>query len=224
MTNEKLQEFVSNVIARGLLSYGDVRRLQRDYLPRGFTNREDIELLVSLNAGPVRADKAWAQWLAASIVEFISGREVRDHQEPVGGWIGRVLAASTTSLGRRIARQIRRELARRHGIQSTNSNQSYLEGVRSDGIQQPSQAGTSENDLGDCSPQIARPECWVRDQSPTRTRPHRRAVKHDKRPAARTFAGAARGRCLAGYLSVVQRSHLMNFQSARVSLVLAPCQ
>jgi hypothetical protein len=224
MANRKLQEFVCNVIARDQLSYGDVRRLQRDYLPNGFANREDIELLISLNARLVRADKAWAKWLVASIAEFVAGREVSDHQEPVGEWIGRVLATSTAGLGRRIARQIRRELARRQGIQSTNSDQSHIEGVRVYGVQQPPQAGTPENDLDDCSPRMARPACFVRDESPTRSRPHRRTVKDGKRPAAMTFASAARGRCLAGYLSVVQRSHLMNFQGSRVSLVLAPCQ
>jgi hypothetical protein len=33
MINGKLLEFVCNVIAKGHISYGDVRRLQRDYLP-----------------------------------------------------------------------------------------------------------------------------------------------------------------------------------------------
>jgi hypothetical protein len=44
MINGKLQEFVGNVIAKGQISYGDVRRLQRDYLPRGITNCEEVEL------------------------------------------------------------------------------------------------------------------------------------------------------------------------------------
>ena len=38
MINGKLQEFVCNVAVKGRISYGDVRRLQRDYLPGGITN------------------------------------------------------------------------------------------------------------------------------------------------------------------------------------------
>ena len=36
--NAKLQGFVCNVAAKGKISYGDVRRLQRDYLPGGITS------------------------------------------------------------------------------------------------------------------------------------------------------------------------------------------
>jgi hypothetical protein len=224
MNNGKLQEFVCNVIAKGQINYGDVRRLQRDYLPGGITNREELELLISLNARLVRADKAWAQWLVASVVEFVAKREVREHpiNEAACASIGRLLAASTTSFGRRIARQVRRELGRRHGIQSTNSDQPHLEGIRNYDIQLPSQAGAPENDLEDCSPRMAKPPGWDRDES--RAGPPRRAVGHEMIPGAMTLASAAHGWCLASYLPAVQRSQVINFQSARVSLVLAPCR
>ena len=63
------------MIAKGQIRYGDVRRLQRDYLPGGITNHEELELLISLNAKLVRADKAWAQWLVAAVAEFVANGE-----------------------------------------------------------------------------------------------------------------------------------------------------
>ncbi len=103
MINGKLQEFVCNVAAKGQIRYGDVRRLQRDYLPGGITNREELEVLVSATAKLFRADKSWTQWLVASVVEFIAKREVREHpsKEAILKWIGRILAASTTNVGRK---------------------------------------------------------------------------------------------------------------------------
>jgi hypothetical protein len=225
MINAKLREFDCDVIAKGQIAYGDVRRLQRDYLPGGIASREELELLVSLNAKVVRADKAWAQWLVASVAEFVAKREAREHpiEEAAGECVGRLFAASTTSLGRRIARQVRRELGRRQGIQSTNSDQPSHKGGRSNGIQQPAQSGEPENDQDKCSLQVAKPPRRDPDKSPARSRPHRRPVRHKKIPRATTLARAAHHSCPAGYLPAVQRSHLMNFQNARISLVLAPC-
>ena len=118
MINGKLQEFVCNVAVKGRISYGDVRRLQRDDLPGGITNCEELELVTSANTKLIRADKAWTQWLVASVLEFIAKQVVREHpsKEAAGEWVGRLLAASSTSVGRKIARKVRCELARQHGI------------------------------------------------------------------------------------------------------------
>jgi hypothetical protein len=59
--NGNLRDFVCNVIAKGEITLGDVRRLQRGYLPAGITNWEELEILISLNAKLARADRAWAQ-------------------------------------------------------------------------------------------------------------------------------------------------------------------
>ena len=77
--------------------------------------------MTSANTKLIRADKAWTQWLVASVLEFIAKQEVREHpsKEAAGEWVGRLLAASSTSVGRRIARKVRCELARQHGIRST---------------------------------------------------------------------------------------------------------
>jgi hypothetical protein len=97
---------------------GDVRRLQRGYLPDGITNGEELEMLISLNAKLVRAEKAWAQWLPSVVADFVMNSEACASEDAGGNWADRLLAASATKLGRRIARQIRRELSRPRAIQS----------------------------------------------------------------------------------------------------------
>jgi len=69
--NGSLPDFVFTVIAKGQITLGDVRRLQRGYLPGGITNWEDLEILISLNAKLARADRAWAQWLIPVVSDFV---------------------------------------------------------------------------------------------------------------------------------------------------------
>ena len=56
MINSSLQTFVNKVQAAGRISFGDVKRLQRDILPDGISSREEAELLLTLDAdrGPGR--------------------------------------------------------------------------------------------------------------------------------------------------------------------------
>jgi hypothetical protein len=225
MINGKLQEFVRNVAAKGQMSYGDVRRLQRDYLPGGVAKREELELLISLSTRLVRADKAWAQWLVASVVEFVAKEDVREHpsKEAVGKWVGCLLATLTTSVGRRIARRVRCELARQHSIQSTESVQCPPDGIGTCNVRQPSQAGTPETDLDAFSLRMATLARRAREEGPSRSRPLRRALRRRMNQGATALVGAAHGLFLADYLPAVQHDHLINFHSARVALVLAPC-
>ena len=226
MINEKLHEFVRNGAAKGQMSYGDVRRLQRDYLPGGVTSCEELELLISLNTKLVRADKAWAQWLVASVVEFVAKREVHEHpgKEAIGKWLGRLLAALTTSVGRRIARRVRCELARQHSVQSTESVQCPPDGIGTCNVRQPSQAETPETDLDAFSLRMATLPCRARKEGRSRSRPLRRALRRRVNPGATALVGAGHGLFLAAYLPAVQHGHLINFHSARVALVLAPCR
>ena len=211
MINAKLQEFGGAVIAKGQIRYGDVRRLQRDILPSGIANRKEAELLISLNAKLARADKAWAQWFVAAVAQFVANQEVGEHpgQETAGEWIGRLLAASTTRSGRRIARQVRRELERRHSIQSTDATDTRPKGIgRPDNVRSR-QAGAPKNHLDKRSLRRTKSRCSIR----------RKTIQ-----GAAALAGAARGLCLAGYPTAVDRNHFMNFPSARVCLAVAPCR
>ena len=114
MSTGKLQDFATSVIARGQITFGDVRRLQRDYLPGGITTREEAEILIALSDRLVRADRAWAQWLVAALACHLRSQEECGASVAEAGraWTDGLLAASpaTTAFGRRIARAIRREL------------------------------------------------------------------------------------------------------------------
>jgi hypothetical protein len=112
MSNVKLQHFVTDTAARGRITFGDVRRLDRDYLPGGVSSREEAEMLLELDTKIGRADSAWTEWLVAAIVEFAVWSE-----PPIGGavggtdeWLKSTLAGTskTTKAGRKIAREIRR--------------------------------------------------------------------------------------------------------------------
>ncbi len=147
MIDGKLQEFVSNGIARGQISFGDVRRLQRGCLPSGIRNREEVEALIALNAKLLRADKTWAEWLIGAVADFVAKREGCEQIEDAAGqWVELLLTASApaTNLGRRIARQIRRELARLRAVQSTSAGQSLPVGVRNGDVAEPPPTGAPE--------------------------------------------------------------------------------
>jgi hypothetical protein len=116
MSTEKLQDVAASVIKRGQITFGDVRRLQRDCLPGGITNREDAETLVALSHSLVRADKAWAQWLVAALARWLVSQAQSDVsiQDAAKAWLAGLTAASSaaTPFGRRIGRHIRRELVK----------------------------------------------------------------------------------------------------------------
>jgi len=201
--NGSLRDFVCNVIAKGRITLGDVRRLQRGYLPGGITNLEELEILISVNAKLVRADKAWAQWLVSVVLDFVKTPEAsgRSFEDDAGKWVHRLLAASTTKLGRRIARQIRRELSRPRVMQ----------------VPRPEECMES---------------CDVQEPDPREHHPDNSAlgiVLRTEQPLCNGGKSLARSTspthawCLANYVRHVQRNDLINFQGSRVSLLLAPC-
>ena len=149
IVNGNLPDFACNIISKGQITLGDVRRLQRNYLPGGITNREELEILISLNAKLVRADKVWAQWLVSAVAIFIKTRKAseRSLEDAAGKWVERLFATSTTKLGLRIARQIRRELSRLRAIQLARAG----EGVQACDVQEPGQVKVPEYDPADCS-------------------------------------------------------------------------
>ena len=71
MINSSLQAFASNVQTAGRISFGDVQRLQRDILPDGISSQAEAELLLTLEQVVSRADRAFADWLVAMMVDFV---------------------------------------------------------------------------------------------------------------------------------------------------------
>jgi hypothetical protein len=76
--NTKLQEFVTQTAARSQITFGDVRRLQRDCLPGGIDADDEVERLIWLDSTVSRADKAWSQWLVAAVADFALRSEVTE--------------------------------------------------------------------------------------------------------------------------------------------------
>jgi hypothetical protein len=212
--NGKLRDFIGSVTAKGQITLGDVRRLQRGYLPGGDTDREELEILISLNAKVVRADKAWALWLVSVIADFItSAKTCEPFDRTAGKWVEALLTGSATKLGVRIARQIRRQL---RAIESTHAGS----GVQTCDVQQQNEVCASDNP-GDHSLRI-NPEAEPRNTGARKSRrcsrSPRRHVRREMVPRTMMLARVPQTWSLA-----VQRSDLINLQGSRVSLVLAPC-
>jgi hypothetical protein len=115
MINGKLQDFAASAMARGQISFGDVRRLQRDCLPLGITTREESESLIALDAALVRADRAWAAWLVPALADFVAAHQAADVSDTgAAGTLPLALFAqspSSAALGRKVARHMRRQSA-----------------------------------------------------------------------------------------------------------------
>ena len=110
MENSKLQDFVTITVLHNRITFGDVRRLQRDYLPHGVTSREEAELLIRLDGMIERADRAWTDWLTVAVFDFaiFSERSVDAVASGACEWLLDVLAALdvTTKATRRLERDL----------------------------------------------------------------------------------------------------------------------
>lgn len=223
MINGTLQEFVWGVIAKGEIRYGDVRRFQRHYLPDGITHDGELELLISLNARLVRADKAWTQWLVACVSDFVAKQRAAEPFGEVAEEVGRrLLAASKTKLGRRIAGRVQRELRQRQGL-TPKPDQNRQGAKPNRNLPRTSQGGTSANAVTDGSRRLVKPRrCGARQISPRSRRRHH-TVRREMSRGAIILTRAAHRSSLPSYSLAFQRSHLINFQSSPLSLALQPC-
>ncbi len=108
MTNTHLQDFVTQTATRGQVTFGDVRRLQRDCLPHGINAGEEAEILIWLDGKVARADKAWSQWLVTAVADFALRNELTD--DGIADWLKRLMATTGrwATVGRRIVREIDR--------------------------------------------------------------------------------------------------------------------
>jgi hypothetical protein len=116
MNTSNLQVFVTKTEAHNRITFGDVRRLQRDILPDGIPSRAEVELLLGLDARVARADSAWTDWLVAAIVDYVVWveRPTGSVPEEASRWLNGLLLIEgrPTRAGRRIAREIRQEAER----------------------------------------------------------------------------------------------------------------
>jgi hypothetical protein len=66
-----LSYFVQQVLSRGRVTYGDIKRLQRQVLPDGVMTREEAEALLVIDRSVGRVDPAWAAYLSRTIMDFV---------------------------------------------------------------------------------------------------------------------------------------------------------
>ena len=110
MENSELQDFVTIMVFRNRITFGDVRRLQRNYLPHGITSRAQVEILLHLDGMIERVDRAWADWLAAAVFDFalFSERSVDAVETGTCDWLLDHLAALDIST--KVTRRLERDL------------------------------------------------------------------------------------------------------------------
>jgi hypothetical protein len=89
MSHTPLGRFAEKVLMSRRLLFADLRRLERDVLPEGPTTREEAEALIALDGALLRADKAWAPYLAAAIAGF-ARRAAAAGEET--GWLAAAVA------------------------------------------------------------------------------------------------------------------------------------
>jgi hypothetical protein len=108
MNNNKLQDFVTTAAASGRITFGDVRRLQRDTLPGGITSCEEVARLIDLDRVVARTDRAWLDWLVPAIRDF-AARCSQMAEPSESQQIKALLAAKRSS---RVVRRINAEINR----------------------------------------------------------------------------------------------------------------
>src|SRR3954468_24187006 len=112
MINSSPQAFARNVKKARRISFGDVQRLQRDILPDGICSRAEAELLLTLDQIVSRADRAFADWLVAMMVDFVVWglRPTGTVDAESAAWLTPFLAGQrATKTMRRLARALAAE-------------------------------------------------------------------------------------------------------------------
>src|SRR5690348_1657874 len=112
MSNDSnLAGFLTGVSARSRITFGDVRRLQRDYLPCGIESRAQAEMLVALAAQVEHTDRSWGQWFGIALADFVakSAEGSAAARDETIAWLEHLSEKPgfARRIGRKIARQLR---------------------------------------------------------------------------------------------------------------------
>ena len=87
MINPRLEKFVGRALLTRRVGFGDLRRLQRDVLPQGCKNREELEALLALDPHLERADALWVPFLAAASRTFVEERTAGPADPEAAQWL-----------------------------------------------------------------------------------------------------------------------------------------
>jgi hypothetical protein len=108
MSNTSLCAFVSKVRSNNRIRFGDLRRLQRDILPRGLSTQHEAEALLDLDRSIERADEGWSVCLATLIKDFVISSSIPPGyvDRPMAKWLVSRLTDSRPAIAHVIARSI----------------------------------------------------------------------------------------------------------------------
>ena len=108
MSSTTLRDFVLNAVEMNRIRFADLRRLQRDILPYRITTREEVEMLLSLDATIERADRDWRQYLVPAVAQFaVWGLEpVGRIDQAKADWLLEAVALAPPKTGSAIIRHV----------------------------------------------------------------------------------------------------------------------
>jgi len=108
MSRASLREFISSVLVRKRLRFGDLRRLQRDVLPTGIATREEAEALITLDQALSKADVDWPAYLTTAVRDFVvsTSNPARCVDGETAAWLVSQLSSSQPRTALAIAREI----------------------------------------------------------------------------------------------------------------------
>jgi len=111
MERPELSDFVQQVISRGRITYGDIKRLQRQVLPDGAMTRAEAEALLLIDRTVERMDPTWAAYLSDTIVDFVvwGCRPTGYVDRETARWLETLLGVKSTKAARRILREVLHE-------------------------------------------------------------------------------------------------------------------
>jgi hypothetical protein len=106
-----LRDFVCRALERKRISFGDLRRLQRDILPARITTREEAEILLALDKAVDRADRGWRDYLVKAVRDFVIwGSPPAGHIDAdKAKWMMITLSGSSPNTARALTREIVRQ-------------------------------------------------------------------------------------------------------------------
>ena len=111
MERSDLSEFVQQVISRGRITYGDIKRLQRKVLPDGVMTREEAEALLIIDRTVGRMDPTWAAYLSGTIMGFVvwGSRPTGYVDQETARWLETLLRVNQTKAARQILGEVLHE-------------------------------------------------------------------------------------------------------------------
>ena len=112
MNCSSLSDFVNQAKRSNRITFGDVKRLTRDILAGGISEREEVEALITLDRAITKTDPSWADFLVNSIVDFVvwGDRPTGYVEFEAAQWLLKLLSsAGWTKTTRRIAREVTQE-------------------------------------------------------------------------------------------------------------------